>query len=92
MPRRNGRGGRSAAENFIGALRCLYRQTEDYGLIDEKDNPVGKRSRRPRAMTPNSTRGSCGCTFGDANTQVMTGLSIPPNAVSRKVSCGRPRA
>jgi integrase len=50
LSRRNGRGGRSAVENFIGALRCLYNQAEDDGLIDHKDNPaskVGKPRRLP---------------------------------------------
>ena len=42
VPRRNARGGRSAAENLIAALRCLYRQAEDDGLIDEKNNPASK--------------------------------------------------
>ena len=49
MSRRNGRGGRSAAENFIGALRCLYRQAEDDGLIDKKDNPASK-VEKPRRL------------------------------------------
>jgi hypothetical protein len=34
LSRRNSRGGRSAVENFIGALRCLYNQAEDDGLVD----------------------------------------------------------
>ena len=42
VPRRNARGGRSAAENLIAALRCLYRHAEDDGLIDERDNPARK--------------------------------------------------
>jgi integrase/recombinase XerC len=42
VPRRNARGGRSAAENLIGALRCLYRHAQDDGLIDERDNPARK--------------------------------------------------
>jgi integrase/recombinase XerC len=42
LSRRNGRGGRSAVENFIGALRCLYNKAEDDGLIDHKDNPASK--------------------------------------------------
>ena len=32
VPRRNSRGGRSAAEHLIGALRCLYKHAEDNGL------------------------------------------------------------
>ena len=42
VPRRNARGGRSAAVNLIAALRCLYRQAQDDGLIDERDNPARK--------------------------------------------------
>ena len=49
VSRRNGRGGRSAAENFIGALRCLYRHAEDDGLIGEKDNPARK-VEKPRRL------------------------------------------
>jgi integrase/recombinase XerC len=42
VQRRNGRGGRSAQEHLVGALRCLYRQAEDDGLINERDNPARK--------------------------------------------------
>ena len=38
VPRRNSRGGRSAAEHLIAALRCLYKHAEEDGLID----PAGK--------------------------------------------------
>jgi integrase len=40
--RRNSRGGRSAAENCVGALRCLYKHAEKDNLIAEKDNPARK--------------------------------------------------
>jgi hypothetical protein len=49
LSRRNGRGGRSAVENFIGALRCLYNKAEDDGLIDHKDNPASKVEKPPPA-------------------------------------------
>jgi integrase/recombinase XerC len=42
VPRRNARGGRSATEHLIGALRCLYRRAEDDGLIQAPDNPAAK--------------------------------------------------
>jgi site-specific recombinase XerD len=42
VPRRNARGGRSAAEHLIGALRCLYKRAEDDGLIKSADNPAAK--------------------------------------------------
>lgn len=47
--RRNGRGGRSAAEHLVAALRCLYRQAEDDGLITEQDNPARKVA-KPRRL------------------------------------------
>lgn len=50
--RRTSRGGRSAAENFIAALRCVYRHAEDDGLITEAGNPalkVAKPRRLPSA-------------------------------------------
>jgi integrase/recombinase XerC len=40
--RRNGRGGRCAAEYLVAALRCLYRHAEDDGLITAADNPARK--------------------------------------------------
>ncbi|GIF45834.1 hypothetical protein Afe04nite_03730 [Asanoa ferruginea] len=58
VTRRNGRGGRSAAEHLVAALRCLYRRAEADGLIRESQNPARKvtkprrlpstRRRRPR--------------------------------------------
>jgi integrase/recombinase XerC len=42
VARRNARGGRSAAEHLVGALRCLYRHAEDDGLITAADNPARK--------------------------------------------------
>lgn len=48
--RRNGRGGRSAVELFVAALRCLYNHAVADGLLDDADNPaikVKKPSRLP---------------------------------------------
>ena len=42
VARRNARGGRSAAEHLIAALRCLYRHAEDDGLITREGNPARK--------------------------------------------------
>jgi hypothetical protein len=42
VPRRNARGGRSAGEHLVAALRCLYGHAEDDGLIDPADNPASK--------------------------------------------------
>jgi integrase/recombinase XerC len=49
VPRRNARGGRSAGEHLVAALRCLYGHAEDDGLIDPADNPASKvaKPRRP---------------------------------------------
>ena len=42
VARRNARGGRSAAEHLVAALRCLYKHAEDDGLITRPDNPARK--------------------------------------------------
>src|SRR6266480_3097368 len=42
VPRRNSRGGRSAAEHLIAALRCLYKHAEEDGLINPAGNPARK--------------------------------------------------
>jgi integrase len=42
VARRNARGGRSAAEHLVAALRCLYRHAEDDGLITQDQNPARK--------------------------------------------------
>ncbi|WP_344253171.1 tyrosine-type recombinase/integrase [Pseudonocardia hydrocarbonoxydans] len=47
--RRSNRGGRSAAEHLISALRCVYRHAEDDGLIDANDNPARKVA-KPRRL------------------------------------------
>ncbi|MGY3520846.1 tyrosine-type recombinase/integrase [Micromonospora sp. PTRAS2] len=51
--RRNSRGGRSAAEHLISALRCLYSHAVADGLIAERDDPA-KRVPKPRRLA--STR------------------------------------
>ncbi len=40
--RRNARGGRTAAEHLIAAMRCIYRHAVMDGLIAETDNPAAK--------------------------------------------------
>ncbi|UQU62507.1 site-specific integrase [Couchioplanes caeruleus] len=57
VPRRNARGGRSAAEHLIAALRCLYRRAVADGLIRESDNPASKVA-KPRRLP--STRRAIG--------------------------------
>lgn len=49
VPRRNSRGGRSAAEHAIAALRCVYRHAVADGLISEADNPAS-RVPKPRRL------------------------------------------
>jgi site-specific recombinase XerD len=49
VARRNARGGRSAAEHLIAALRCLYRHAEDDGLITSQANPARKVA-KPRRL------------------------------------------
>jgi integrase/recombinase XerC len=48
VARRNARGGRSAGEHLIAALRCLYRHAEDDRLITPADNPARKVPKPPR--------------------------------------------
>jgi integrase len=47
--RRNSRGGRSAAENYVAAMRCLYNHAVADGYIAEADNPARKVA-KPRRL------------------------------------------
>ncbi|GAA1834903.1 hypothetical protein GCM10009682_61450 [Luedemannella flava] len=40
--RRNGRGGSSAEENYIAAMRCLYQRAVTNGHVAAADNPAAK--------------------------------------------------
>lgn len=40
--RRNGRDGSGAEENYIAAMRCLYRRAVANGLLTEAENPAAK--------------------------------------------------
>jgi hypothetical protein len=51
VARRNARGGRSAQEHLVAALRCLYRRAVDDGLIGEADNPARKVAKPRRLPT-----------------------------------------
>jgi integrase/recombinase XerC len=51
VTRRNARGGRSAEEHLVAALRCLYRRAVDDGLIAEADNPARKVAKPRRLPT-----------------------------------------
>jgi integrase/recombinase XerC len=49
VTRKNSRGGRSATEHLIAALRCLYRHAAADGLITDADNPA-IRVAKPRRL------------------------------------------
>lgn len=49
LVRRNSRGGRSAAENFIAAVRCVYRHAVDDELLTAAENPA-RRVPKPRRL------------------------------------------
>src|SRR3984885_6958644 len=49
VARRNARGGRSAAEHLVAALRCLYQRAVEDGLIAAADNPARKVA-KPRRL------------------------------------------
>jgi len=51
VARRNARGGRSAEEHLVAALRCLYRRAMDDGLITEAGNPPRKVAKPRRLPT-----------------------------------------
>jgi integrase/recombinase XerC len=51
VARRNARGGRSAQEHLVAALRCLYRRAVEDGLIKEADNPALKVAKPRRLPT-----------------------------------------
>jgi site-specific recombinase XerD len=51
VTRRNARGGRSAEEHLVAALRCLYQRAVDDGLIAEADNPARKVAKPRRLPT-----------------------------------------
>jgi hypothetical protein len=51
VPRRNSRGGRSAAEHLIAALRCMYKHAEEDSLINPADNPARKVDKPRRLPT-----------------------------------------
>ena len=70
VPRRNARGGRSAAENLIAALRCLYQHAEDDGLIDERDNPARKVA-KPRRL-PSTRRAVADTRLAEINQVAAT--------------------
>jgi integrase/recombinase XerC len=49
VARRNARGGRSAQEHLVAALRCLYRRAVEDGLISEADD-LARKVPEPRRL------------------------------------------
>jgi integrase len=68
--RRNSRGGRSAAENCIAALRCLYKHAEKDNLIAEKGNPARKVD-KPRRL-PSTRRAVADTRLAEINRVAAT--------------------
>jgi integrase/recombinase XerC len=52
-PHRNARGGHSAAEHLIGALRCLYNHAVADGYLSQAENPAA-RVPKPRRLPATS--------------------------------------
>jgi integrase len=75
VPRRNGRGGRSAEEHLVAALRCLYRHAEDDGLIAEAGNPARK-VKKPRRL-PSTRRAVPDARFAEINQAAAAGGDDP---------------
>ena len=65
VARRNARGGRSAEEHLVAALRCLYQRAVDDGLIAEADNPARKVA-KPRRL-PTTRRALPGARLAEIN-------------------------
>ncbi len=102
VARRNARGGRSAAEHLIAALRCLYRHAEDDGLIEPADNPARKVA-KPRRL-PSTRRAVADTRLAEINLIAATTgndpaldtlllrlhTPRPPAAAAAPSRCGRP--
>ncbi|RSM59229.1 integrase [Amycolatopsis sp. WAC 01376] len=70
VARRNARGGRSAGEHLIAALRCVYRHAEDDELIDSANNPARKVAKPPRL--PSTRRAVAGDRLAEINHTAAT--------------------
>jgi integrase len=75
VARRNARGGRSAAEHLVAALRCLYRRAVADGYLDAADNPALKVD-KPRRLP--STRRAIGDTRLAEINEVAAGTGDDP--------------
>ena len=70
VARRNARGGRSASEHLIAALRCVYRHAEHDGLIAPADNPARKVA-KPRRL-PSTRRAVADTLLAEINQVAAT--------------------
>src|SRR5689334_12923235 len=70
VTRRNARGGRSAQEHLVAALRCLYQRAVDDGLISEADNPARKVA-KPRRL-PSTRRAVADTRLAEINEAAAT--------------------
>jgi hypothetical protein len=60
VARRNARGGRSAQEHLVAALRCLYRRAVEDGLISEADDPARGQAAAAAVHSPGHAGGPAG--------------------------------
>src|SRR5689334_16671650 len=70
VARRNARGGRSAQEHLVAALRCLYQRAVEDGLIAEADNPARKVA-KPRRL-PSTRRAVTDTRLAEINEAAAT--------------------
>jgi integrase len=70
VARRNARGGRSAAEHLIAALRCVYNHAVADGLLVEADNPARKVA-KPRRL-PSTRRAVADTRLAEINRVAAT--------------------
>jgi integrase/recombinase XerC len=70
VARRNARGGRSAQEHLVAALRCVYRHAQDDGIIAEADNPARKVA-KPRRL-PSTRRAVADTRLAEINQVAAT--------------------
>ena len=100
VPRRNSRGGRSAAEHLIAALRCLYKHAEEDSLINPADNPARKvesraacpqrGGRSPTSAWPRSTTRRRPRVMTRSWTRYCCGCTPrPPAAAAARWRCAR---
>jgi site-specific recombinase XerD len=75
VARRNARGGRSAEEHLVAALRCLYQRAVEDGLIAEADNRARKVA-KPRRL-PSTRRAVAEARLAEIN-QIATTTGDDP--------------